>query len=111
MKIFELQKDSEILDIKNVDNESDSDHDIEEDDEELIKLGKNDFDELLEDADRGSKLLLDRLLKKSNLDDYKYIINDIRKKMKRAEVSGDLDDIKNLSKYIGKKNNIHYPKD
>ena len=43
---------------------------------------KNTFDlcGLLEDKDRKNKLLLDRLLKKDNLDDYSEIINKIKKK-------------------------------
>ena len=47
---------------------------------------KNTFDlcGLLEDKDRKNKLLLDRLLKKDNLDDYSEIINKIKKKKTKS---------------------------
>ena len=47
--------------------------------EESFVLDKNDFESLLEDANRGTSLLLDRLLDKNNIDNYKYIIDNIRK--------------------------------
>jgi len=61
----------------------------ESNDEENYDLGKNDYEKLLEDANLSSSLLLDRLLNKSNIDNYKNIIEDLRKKMKRVSVTGE----------------------
>ena len=63
--------------------------------EESFDVVKNDFYTFLDDINRGSTLLLDRLLNNNNIDNYKYIIDDLRKKRKRICVSGEAEEIEN----------------
>ena len=66
--------------------------------EDSFVLEKND----LENAIRGTSLLLDRLLDKNNIDNYKYIIDSIRKKTKRASVTGEEEEIEQEKKLLKK---------
>ena len=108
--ISNYNNDINIISINDNDEEEENSNSIENENDEQNNTKESNFEILLEDSNRSNTLLLDRLLKKDNMDNYKYIIDDIRKKSKRKSIEDDdLGKLKNAPKKVKKKYN--YPKD
>ena len=93
--------DMNVISINDIDKEEETSNFNENDEKNDTK--ELNFELLLENMNRSDTLLLDRLLKKDNMDNYKYIIEDIRKKGKRKSTEDeDLGKIKNKPKKVKK---------
>ena len=90
-------------DNESINSEKDNKEIYSKDDVENIELKKNDFGNILEDANICISLLLDRLLNKSNIDNYKYIIDNLRMKVKRVSISGEAEKINACKKITNKR--------
>ena len=96
----------------NISDYSESDENIEEDDENDLEVNGI-LDSILQDKKKKTSLLFDRLIKLDSFNNYEDILNDLIKKrnMKRLKVTGEDEDDLKFEKLSNKKQKkIRYPK-